>query len=145
MKLIYLLSLHSRSCRHSCFEGSIELLGPRHHMPRNCRTAQNAKKLPPSHASPARRSASAGSGLNLTQTLALQVSKNPIACALIAAGNVAQAMASGAITRTGASLAVAITGVTGSVPDEEGNPVRLVYCSVARAGGGTKARRIELR
>jgi hypothetical protein len=32
------------------------------------------------------RSASAGSGPNLAQALALQVSKNPIACALIAAG-----------------------------------------------------------
>jgi nicotinamide-nucleotide amidase len=57
---------------------------------------------------------------------------------------VAEAMARGALTKAGASLAVAITGVTGPEPDEDGNPVGLVYCAVTRAQGGTKHIRLEL-
>ncbi|MGE5771015.1 MAG: CinA family protein [Hyphomicrobiales bacterium] len=30
-------------------------------------------------------------------------------------------------------VAVAVTGVAGPEPDEDGNPVRLVFCSVARS------------
>ena len=46
--------------------------------------------------------------------------------------DVAEAMARGACRLSGAKLAVSITGVAGPEPDEDGNPVGLIYCSVAR-------------
>ena len=46
---------------------------------------------------------------------------------------VAEAMAQGAIRRFNADLGVSITGVAGPEPDEDGNPVGLVYCAVARS------------
>jgi hypothetical protein len=46
---------------------------------------------------------------------------------------VAEAMAKGAIRRFNADLGVSITGVAGPEPDEDGNPVGLVYCAVARS------------
>src|SRR4051812_43444840 len=58
--------------------------------------------------------------------------------------NVATAMAQGAVARAQASLAVAITGVTGPDPDEDGNPVGLVYCAVARNDGSSRHLRLEL-
>ncbi len=47
---------------------------------------------------------------------------------------VAQAMAEGALARSPASLAVAVTGVAGPEPDEDGNPVGLAYIAFARRG-----------
>jgi nicotinamide-nucleotide amidase len=47
---------------------------------------------------------------------------------------VACAMAEGALARSPADLAVAITGVAGPSPDEDGNPVGLVCIAVARHG-----------
>lgn len=47
---------------------------------------------------------------------------------------VAAAMAEGALARTPADLAVAITGVAGPEPDEDSNPVGLVCIAVARKG-----------
>src|SRR5215203_4111637 len=47
-------------------------------------------------------------------------------------GEVAIAMAKGAIELSGASIAVSVTGVAGPSEDEDGNPVGLVYCGVAR-------------
>jgi nicotinamide-nucleotide amidase len=47
---------------------------------------------------------------------------------------VAAAMAEGALARTPADLAAAITGVAGPDPDEDGNPVGLVCIAVARKG-----------
>ena len=58
--------------------------------------------------------------------------------------NVAVAMARGAVVCARASLAVAITGVTGPAPDEDGNPVGLIYCAVARSDGGSRHLRLEL-
>jgi nicotinamide-nucleotide amidase len=49
-------------------------------------------------------------------------------------GEVAIAMAQGALDRSPANIAVAITGVAGPEPDEDGNPVGLVCIAVARAG-----------
>lgn len=43
---------------------------------------------------------------------------------------VAQAMARGARDRSGADCAIAVTGVTGSEPDEDGNPVGRVFIGV---------------
>jgi nicotinamide-nucleotide amidase len=47
---------------------------------------------------------------------------------------VAVAMAEGALHRSPADVAVAITGVAGPDPDEDGNPVGLVCIAVARNG-----------
>jgi PncC family amidohydrolase len=52
--------------------------------------------------------------------------------------DVAEAMARGACRLSGASLGVSITGVAGPKPDEDGNPVGLVYCSVPRADESTR-------
>ena len=47
---------------------------------------------------------------------------------------VAIAMAEGALKRSPADLAVAVTGVAGPEPDEDGNPVGRVCIAVARRG-----------
>jgi nicotinamide-nucleotide amidase len=46
---------------------------------------------------------------------------------------VVAAMAEGALARSPADVAVSITGVAGPDPDEDGNPVGLVYIGLARA------------
>jgi nicotinamide-nucleotide amidase len=58
-------------------------------------------------------------------------------------GEVAEAMAIGALLRSGASVAVSITGVAGPDEDEDGNPVGLVYCGVARKDGGCRHLRLD--
>jgi nicotinamide-nucleotide amidase len=50
---------------------------------------------------------------------------------------VAQGMAEGALARSPADLSVAVTGVAGPEPDEDGNPVGLAYIAAARAGFAT--------
>lgn len=50
---------------------------------------------------------------------------------------VARAMAQGAVHRSPADLGVAITGVAGPKPDEDGNPVGFVCIAVSRRGGPT--------
>ena len=47
---------------------------------------------------------------------------------------VARAMAEGALARSKAAIAAAITGVAGPEPDEDGNPVGRVCIAVARRG-----------
>lgn len=44
---------------------------------------------------------------------------------------VAQQMAQGALARSPADIAVSVTGVAGPEPDEDGNPVGLIYCALA--------------
>ena len=46
----------------------------------------------------------------------------------------ARAMAEGALARSTADLAAAITGVAGPEPDDDGNPVGRVYIAAARRG-----------
>jgi nicotinamide-nucleotide amidase len=53
---------------------------------------------------------------------------------------VARSMAAGALTRTGADLAVAVTGVSGPEGGSPAKPVGLTYVAVA-AGGGVQVRR----
>jgi nicotinamide-nucleotide amidase len=53
-------------------------------------------------------------------------------------GTVARAMADGALLHSTATLAVAITGVAGPEPDEDGNPVGRVCIAVARRGAPTR-------
>lgn len=48
---------------------------------------------------------------------------------------VATAMALGALQRSPADVAVAVTGVAGPEPDEDGNPVGLVFCCAVRRNG----------
>ena len=48
--------------------------------------------------------------------------------------DVAVEMAEGALARSPANVAVAITGVAGPEPDEDGNPVGLVCIAVTREG-----------
>jgi nicotinamide-nucleotide amidase len=54
---------------------------------------------------------------------------------------VAEAMASGALERCPADIAVAITGVAGPEPDEDGNAVGLMHIAVAHRNGGLHHRR----
>jgi nicotinamide-nucleotide amidase len=56
---------------------------------------------------------------------------------------VAQEMAKGGLARCPADVVVAITGVAGPEPDEDGNPVGLVYVAVATRDGHTTAERHE--
>ena len=51
---------------------------------------------------------------------------------------VARAMAEGALRRAPADLAVAITGVAGPEPDEDGNPVGRVCIALARRGAAAR-------
>jgi nicotinamide-nucleotide amidase len=51
---------------------------------------------------------------------------------------VARAMAQGALQRSRADLAAAITGVAGPEPDEDGNPVGRICIAVTRRGGRTE-------
>jgi nicotinamide-nucleotide amidase len=48
---------------------------------------------------------------------------------------VARAMAKGALQQSGCDLALAITGVIGPKPDEDGNPVGLFYVAAAMSDG----------
>ena len=48
--------------------------------------------------------------------------------------SVAAQMVSGALYRSPADLAIAVTGVLGPEPDEDGNPVGLVFLACARRG-----------
>lgn len=49
-------------------------------------------------------------------------------------GEVARAMAEGALLHSSADISAAITGVAGPEPDEDGNPVGRVCIAVARRG-----------
>ncbi len=53
-------------------------------------------------------------------------------------GEVARAMADGALLHSTATLSAAITGVAGPAPDEDGNPVGRVCIAVARRGQPTR-------
>lgn len=48
---------------------------------------------------------------------------------------VAEAMARGSLERSPADLSIAITGVAGPEPDEDGNPVGLVFVAAAHRDG----------
>jgi hypothetical protein len=52
-------------------------------------------------------------------------------------------MAEGALEGSSAEIAVSVTGVTGPEPDEQGNPVGLVYFGCARRGESSFHRKKE--
>lgn len=56
---------------------------------------------------------------------------------------VAKAMAVGGLERCPATIVAAITGVAGPEPDEDGNPVGLVYVAAAARDGRVKVARHE--
>jgi nicotinamide-nucleotide amidase len=56
---------------------------------------------------------------------------------------VATAMAKGGVSRCPADVVMAITGVAGPDPDEDGNPVGLVYVAIASRDGRVEAERHE--
>jgi nicotinamide-nucleotide amidase len=53
---------------------------------------------------------------------------------------VAEAMATGALDRCPADMVIAITGVAGPEPDEDGNPVGLMHIATAVRGRGMRHR-----
>jgi nicotinamide-nucleotide amidase len=57
---------------------------------------------------------------------------------------VALAMASAGLRRAPADVAVAITGVAGPSPDEDGNPVGLVYVAVQKRHSVGKAQKLNI-
>jgi nicotinamide-nucleotide amidase len=56
---------------------------------------------------------------------------------------VACALAEGALARSPADIALAITGVAGPDPDEDGNPVGLVFVAAAVRGRPARYRRLD--
>jgi nicotinamide-nucleotide amidase len=73
------------------------------------------------------------------KTAAIGVPDELLAAHTAVSGQVAQAMAAGGLARCPAALVAAITGVAGPEPDEDGNPVGLIYVAVAARDGRTKA------
>jgi nicotinamide-nucleotide amidase len=57
---------------------------------------------------------------------------------------VARAMAAGALTHSGADLAVAVTGIAGPGGGSSAKPVGLVHCAVACRSGASSHRRLQL-
>ena len=57
---------------------------------------------------------------------------------------VAKAMAVGGVERSPADIAMAVTGVAGPEPDEDGNPVGLIFISAARRDGRVLEERLTL-
>ena len=72
------------------------------------------------------------------KTVALGVSEELLKSKGAVCEPVACAMAEGALARSPADLAAAITGVAGPSPDEDGNPVGLVCFAFARRGFPTE-------
>ena len=56
---------------------------------------------------------------------------------------VAKAMAVGGVERSPADIAMAVTGVAGPEPDEDGNPVGLVFISAASRDGHVLEERLD--
>lgn len=52
-------------------------------------------------------------------------------------------MATGALNNSPAKLAIAVTGVLGPDPDEDGNPPGLVYIAICRAGAPANAKKFS--
>jgi nicotinamide-nucleotide amidase len=72
------------------------------------------------------------------KAVALGVSDELLARHTAVSTQVAGAMAKGGLERSKADLVVAITGVAGPEPDEDGNPVGLVYVAVVSRDGTAK-------
>jgi nicotinamide-nucleotide amidase len=69
---------------------------------------------------------------------ALGVSRELLARAGSVNAEVAAQLAQGALERSGAQLAISVTGVLGPEPDEDGNPPGQVYFGLLRPGAGAQ-------
>ncbi|MDX2157054.1 MAG: CinA family protein [Hyphomicrobiaceae bacterium] len=78
------------------------------------------------------------------KSIVLGVPSTLIAAHTAVSEEVAGAMATCALDRSPASIAMAITGVAGPEPDEDGNPVGLVYVAAARRAGPVMVERLNL-
>ena len=58
--------------------------------------------------------------------------------------DVAVAMAEGALARSPGDIALSVTGVAGPKPDDDGNPVGLVFCAAAQQGAAPCWIKLEL-
>lgn len=74
----------------------------------------------------------------------LGVPHDVIAASTAVSQAVAEAMARGVLERCPADVAVAITGVAGPEPDEDGNPVGLMHVAVAARGRSILRRKHQL-
>jgi nicotinamide-nucleotide amidase len=79
------------------------------------------------------------------QKVALGVSADLINDHTAVSSEVAEAMARAALVHSPADVTLAITGVAGPEPDEDGNPVGLVYVAAARRAGGAMVQRLMVR
>ncbi|HEX4294195.1 MAG TPA: nicotinamide-nucleotide amidohydrolase family protein [Rhizomicrobium sp.] len=75
------------------------------------------------------------------KTMALGVDARLLKHAGSVNADVARQLAYGALDRSPAELALAVTGVLGPEPDEDGNPVGLVYFACCRRGEEPKIER----
>jgi nicotinamide-nucleotide amidase len=79
----------------------------------------------------------------LQKTVVLGVPALTIAEHTAVSRRVAEAMARGVLERCPADLSIAITGVAGPEPDEDGNPVGLMHVAVAFRSGDLRHRRCD--
>jgi nicotinamide-nucleotide amidase len=80
----------------------------------------------------------------LNKTAALGIPAELIAVHSAVSAPVAEAMARAGLKRTPADIAMAITGVAGPEPDEDGNPVGLAYVAAAIRDGRIIVERLQL-
>jgi nicotinamide-nucleotide amidase len=80
----------------------------------------------------------------LNKTAALAIPGELIAAHSAVSAPVAEAMARSGLERTSADIAMAITGVAGPEPDEDGNPVGLAYVAAAIRDGRSLVERLHL-
>jgi nicotinamide-nucleotide amidase len=78
------------------------------------------------------------------KTAALGIPADLIASHSAVSAPVAESMARAGLERTPADIAIAITGVAGPEPDQDGNPVGLVFVAAARRGGRALVERLRL-
>ena len=74
---------------------------------------------------------------------AVGVPRELLAAHTAVSAEVAQAMADGGLARSPADIVVAITGVAGPEPDEDGNPVGRVFVAAAARDGRKRVLRHE--
>ena len=74
---------------------------------------------------------------------AVGVPKDLLTAHTAVSAEVAQAMAEGGLARCPAEIVVAITGVAGPEPDEDGNPIGLVFVAAASRDGHKRVVRHE--
>lgn len=77
------------------------------------------------------------------KAMAVGVPQALLAAHTAVSAEVARAMADGGLSRCPADIVVTITGVAGPEPDEDGNPVGLVYVAAATREGRAEVVRCE--